>query len=124
LQGSETVLLVEDEALVRALASRILRDRGYKVLEAADGQEALRAAKEFSGEIQLVVTDIVMPQMNGRELVSQIEANRPDTKVLYTSGYTDEAIVRHGILDPNVAFLPKPFTAADLERMVREVINR
>jgi CheY-like chemotaxis protein len=122
-RGLETVLVVEDEESVRALASRILRERGYSVLEAADGMEALRSASEFAGEIHLVLTDVIMPQMGGRELVSQIEAARPGIKALYVSGYTDDSIVHQGILDSNVTFLQKPFTVESLARKVREVID-
>jgi two-component system, cell cycle sensor histidine kinase and response regulator CckA len=121
--GSETVLLVEDEAAVRTLASRILRDRGYTVVEAGDGLEALRLAGEYSGEIHLVLTDVIMPGMSGSALVSQIEAARPGIKALYISGYTDNAIVHHGILDSNIAFLEKPFSPNQLARKVREILG-
>ncbi len=121
--ASETILLVEDEQAVRTLACRILRRQGYKVLEAADGFEAIRVAEEFSGEIQLVLTDVVMPKMSGNELVSRIETIRPGIKALFTSGYTDEAIVHHGVLDPNIAFIQKPYTAEALTRKIREVIR-
>jgi CheY-like chemotaxis protein len=122
-RGSETVLVVEDEESVRALACRILRERGYSVLEAADGMEALRITGEFAGEIHLVLTDVVMPGMSGRSLISQLETVRPTIKALFISGYTDNAIVHHGVLDPNVAFLQKPFSADGLVRKVREVLN-
>jgi two-component system, cell cycle sensor histidine kinase and response regulator CckA len=123
LQGSETVLLVEDEPSVRNLASRILRDRGYEVIEAAEGQEALRLANQYPAIIHLVLTDVIMPGMSGSSLVAQIEAARPETKALYISGYTDNAIVHHGILDSNIAFLQKPFSPNQLARKVREVLN-
>jgi CheY-like chemotaxis protein len=122
-RGSETVLIVEDETPVRALASMILRERGYHVIEAADGNEALRLAKEFAGEIHLVLADVVMPGMNGKTMISQLETLRTGIKSLYISGYADNAVVRHGELDPNVAFLQKPFTVEGLARKVREVIN-
>jgi CheY-like chemotaxis protein len=122
-RGSETVLVVEDEVAVRALACRILQDRGYSVLEAANGMEGLRIAEEHAGDISLVITDVVMPGLGGRELVSQLEAVRPGIKALYISGYTDDAIVRHGILDPDVAFLQKPFTIDGFARKVREAIG-
>jgi CheY-like chemotaxis protein len=121
--GFETVLVVEDETPVRALACRILRDRGYNVLEAADGMEALRIAQEYAGEIHLILADVVMPGISGSTLVSRLEATRPGIKALYISGYTDNAIVHHGILDSNVAFLQKPFSTDDLACKVREVIN-
>jgi two-component system cell cycle sensor histidine kinase/response regulator CckA len=123
IQGSQTVLIAEDESTVRALAARVLREQGYTVLEAPDGMEALRVARERSGEIDLVLTDVVMPRISGTELVSQIEAMKPGVKALYLSGYTDGAIVHHGLLDSRVAFLQKPFTVESLARKVREVIE-
>jgi two-component system cell cycle sensor histidine kinase/response regulator CckA len=122
-RGSETVLVVEDEAPVRALAGRILRNNGYTVLEAAESVEALRIAREYGRDIHLVLTDVVMPGMSGRELACKLEALKPGIKALYISGYTDEAIVHHGILDSNVAFLQKPFTTDGLAHKVREVIE-
>jgi CheY-like chemotaxis protein len=121
--GSETVLIVEDEEVVRALSCRILRDRGYKVLEASEGLEALRIAKNYEGEIHIAITDVVMPGMSGKDFTSQLKENRPGTKVLYVSGYTDNAIIYHGILDSDVAFLQKPFTVEGLALKVREVID-
>jgi two-component system cell cycle sensor histidine kinase/response regulator CckA len=123
LRGTETVLVVEDESAVRALAVRILRERGYTVIEAPNGREALRIAREYAGEIDLVLTDVVMPEMNGKVLVSQIEAARPGIRTLFVSGYADNAIVHHGILESNVAFLQKPFTGNALASKIREVIN-
>lgn len=123
LRGFETVLIAEDEPAVRALASRILRDRGYTVLEAAGGKEALRIAQEYPDAIQLVLTDVVMPGMGGKLLVSSLEEVRPGIKSLFISGYTDNAIVHQGILDSDVNFLQKPFSTEDLIRKVREVLN-
>jgi two-component system, cell cycle sensor histidine kinase and response regulator CckA len=122
-QGSETVLLVEDESAVRTLAGRILREKGYRVIEAADGKEALRLAEGYPDEIHLVLTDVVMPEMGGSILVSHIKESRPGIKALYISGYTDNAIVHHGILDSNIAFLEKPFSIDNLSRKVREVLD-
>lgn len=122
-RGSETVLVVEDEAAVRILAGRILRDRGYTVLEAAEGTEALKQAQDHMGDIHLILTDVVMPGMSGRELVSEMVRIRPNMKVLYISGYTDRAIVHNGILDPDVAFLQKPFTIDGLARKVQEALK-
>jgi two-component system, cell cycle sensor histidine kinase and response regulator CckA len=122
-EGSETVLLVEDEKSVRALAGRILRERGYNVIQAGDGIEALRVARDFNGNIDLILTDVVMPGISGRTLVTRLESMRPGIKSLFMSGYTDNAIVDHGILDSKVAFLQKPFTVQSLAHKVREVIN-
>ena len=124
-RGSETVLLVEDEPSVRDLAHRLLNQAGYKVLEAANGEEALRVVQEHIGEkIHLLLTDVVMPQMGGKELANQLKNLRPDVKVLYTSGYTDDAIVHHGVLDPGTHFLQKPFSPKTLTHKVREVLDR
>jgi len=121
--GSKTVLLVEDEKSVRALASRILSERGYNILQASDGMEALKIAREHGGNIDLVLTDVVMPGISGKTLVARLELERPGIKSLYISGYTDSAIVDHGILNSNTAFLQKPFTVQSLAQKVREVIN-
>lgn len=123
-RGAETVLLVEDETPVRNLASRILRDRGYTVLEAAQGTDAINVARQFSGPIDLILTDIIMPGMSGKDLVTQIEGTRPGIKTLYVSGYTDEVIVHHGILDSNTDFLQKPYSVESLTHKVWEVLNR
>ena len=124
MAGNETVLLAEDEDVLRTLVSVILRQNGYHVIEARDGADALEQARQFSGAIHLLVTDVVMPILNGRQLVERLVQLRPALKVLYISGYTDDAIVRHGILDPEVAFLPKPFNPASLVHKVREVLDR
>ena len=124
-RGTETVLLVEDESSVRDLANRLLKQQGYTVLEAANGEEALRLVRENMGErIHLLLTDVVMPQIGGRELVDKLKIFRPDLKVLYTSGYTDYAIVHHGVLDSGTHFLQKPFSLKTLSRKVREVLDR
>ena len=122
--GSETVLLVEDEEMVRALARRILQTHGYNLLEAQDGFQALRLCQEYTGMIHLLVTDVVMPGMSGRAVADHLLSVRPSMKVLYLSGYTDNSIVHHGVMDTGTAFLPKPFTPADLARKVREVLDR
>jgi signal transduction histidine kinase/CheY-like chemotaxis protein len=123
-RGSETVLLVEDDLSVRGLAVRVLRENGYNLLEAANGNEALRMAQEYAGEIHLLLTDVVMPQMGGKELADRIKPLRPDIKVLFTSGYTDNAIVHHGVLEPGTNFLQKPFSPASLAHKVREVLDK
>jgi two-component system, cell cycle sensor histidine kinase and response regulator CckA len=123
-QGRETVLLVEDEPLVRRLAARVLREQGYTVLEAADGEEALRVAHgNAASEIHLLLTDVVMPRMSGREVADHLSRARPRMLVLYTSGYTEDSIVHHGVMDDGVAFLQKPFTPDALARKVREVLD-
>jgi signal transduction histidine kinase/CheY-like chemotaxis protein len=123
LRGMETILLVEDEEAVRELARDILQARGYTVLEARHGAEALLAAEQHSGPIHLMLTDVVMPEMTGRELADRLVVLRPAMKVLFMSGYTDNAVVNHGVLDPGTVFLQKPFTAAVLARKVREVLH-
>jgi PAS domain S-box-containing protein len=122
-QGSETILLVEDEESIRSLVRGILRSRGYTVLEAGRPLEALEISRKFDQPIDLLFTDVVMPQMSGREVAEQISAARPNTKVLYMSGYTDQAIAHHGVLNPGVPFLQKPFTPDALAQKVREVLD-
>ncbi len=123
LQGSETVLLVEDEDVVREMATEILRDSGYRVLEARHGHEAIILERQHSGVIHLMLTDVVMPQMSGRELAELLTPLRRDMKVLYMSGYTDDAIVHHGVLEEGTAFIGKPFTPTALARKVREILD-
>jgi PAS domain S-box-containing protein len=123
LTGTETILVAEDEAALRHVASRALEAAGYTVLLAADGEEALRVGERHAGGIDLLLTDVVMPRMSGRALAQALAQTRPTLKVLYMSGYTDNAIVHHGVLDPGTRFLGKPFTVADLARRVREVLD-
>ena len=123
LHGSETILLVEDEETLRKLASAILEGYGYTVLSAGNGEEALRVVGNSPGIPHLLVTDVIMPKMGGRELSDRIKAIHPGTRVLFMSGYTDNAIVHHGVLEPGVSYLQKPFTPKGLARKVREVLD-
>jgi len=122
-RGSEIVLLVEDAAPVRSLARKSLESYGYTVLEAADGPAALDLAARHPRGIDILVTDVVMPGMSGRELAERLAPARPAMRVLYTSGYTDDAMVRQGVLRAGVAFLQKPFVPETLARKVREVLD-
>jgi signal transduction histidine kinase/ligand-binding sensor domain-containing protein/CheY-like chemotaxis protein len=123
LAGSATVLLAEDEDAVRRLASRVLARAGYRVLEASSGEEALRIAERHAGTIDLLMTDVVMPGMSGRELAEQLVPRHAGMRLLYASGYTEDAIVRHGVSSHETAFLEKPFTPNALLRKVREVLD-
>jgi two-component system cell cycle sensor histidine kinase/response regulator CckA len=123
-RGTEVVLLAEDDVILRALARDILASAGYTVLDSQNVEDALRIAERQDGTIHLLVTDVVMPHMNGRALVDAVKGFRPDVKVLYMSGYTDDVIVHHGVLEPGIALLQKPFTPAALARKVREVLDR
>jgi PAS domain S-box-containing protein len=123
LGGTETVLLVEDEESVRQLVRETLAAKGYRVVEADNGESGVAVAAKHQGKIDLVITDVVMPGMGGRELVKQLAQTRPETKVLYLSGYTEDAIVSEGTIESGAAFLQKPFTLQNLARKVREVLG-
>ena len=123
LGGTETVLLVEDEDIVRDLCVRVLDELGYRVLQAGNGDEAIALAMGHGGRIDLLLTDVVMPRMSGRQLAERLLTARPEMKVLYMSGYTDDAVVRHGILDSTIAFIQKPITPEALARKVREALG-
>jgi CheY-like chemotaxis protein len=120
----ETILVVEDEEKVRQVTVQILTKNGYTVLEASHGDEAKQICEEHGGPIHLIVTDVVMPGMNGRQLAKSLEPHHPEMKVLYMSGYTDDAIVHHGVLDKGLHFLQKPFNLEDLLKKVREVLEK
>jgi len=122
-RGSETVLVVEDQEEVRELTKRVLVARGYAVLAAANGAEALEIVDRHPTRIHLMITDVVMPGMNGREVAELACAKRSDLKVLFVSGYTGEAVLQHRLLEPGVAFLQKPFTPDVLARKTREVLD-
>jgi PAS domain S-box-containing protein len=124
MDGTETVLLAEDEAAVRAVARQALQRHGYTVLEAQSGEAALDLAQRHSGRIHLLLTDVIMPGMSGRALALRLVPMRPDVRIIYMSGYTDDAITRHGVLEPGVTYVQKPFTPDALVRKVREVLDR
>ncbi len=121
--GSETVLLVEDEESVRQLVRETLEAKGYRVIEAENGEVALQQLNELHEALDVLITDVVMPGMSGRELAARLSATHPHTRVLYLSGYTEDAIVHEGVLEPGTAFLQKPFTLQMLSRKVREVLG-
>src|SRR5208282_213216 len=122
-RGTETILLVEDNEQVRELTSEVLADSGYKVLPAADPEEGLALCRAHQPEIQLLVTDVILPGMNGPQLAQQVKLISPRTRVLYVSGYTSNAIVHYGVLDAGLWFLAKPFSLSDLVAKVREVLD-
>jgi DNA-binding response OmpR family regulator len=116
--------VVEDAEMLRDMVRTTLQDKGYTLLVARHGGEALVLSEQFQGQIDLLVTDVVMPQMSGRELAEHLKASRPDMKVLFMSGYTDDAVVRHGLLTAEVEFLAKPFSLGMLVAKVREVLDK
>ena len=123
-RGHETLLIVEDEPVVRKLAVRALSEQGYHILEAEDGPAALAEAQSHPGELHLLITDVVMPGMNGRQLADRLLADRKEMRVLYISGYAEHAVVRHGVLEEGIAFLSKPFDLNELARIVRGVLDK
>jgi PAS domain S-box-containing protein len=124
LTGTETILLAEDDAILRPLARELLEKLGYRVLATEDTPSALAAAAAHRGKIDLLIADVVLPGPSGRELAKRLTETRPEAKVLYVSGYTDDAIVHHGMLEPGLEFLQKPFTPAMLARKVRDVLDK
>jgi CheY-like chemotaxis protein len=121
--GSETVLVVEDEPLVRELARRSLARHGYVVLEAAGPAEALEVCASHRGRIDVLLSDVVMPGLSGPELAREVVALRPEIRTLFMSGYTDEALAQHGVLEADVAFIEKPFTPKALAQRVRDLVE-
>jgi CheY-like chemotaxis protein len=124
LRGSETILVAEDDEGLRRLAERVLQEYGYDVLTAAAGDQALLACEQLARPLDLLLTDVVMPRMSGRQLAERLAPIQPRMKVLYMSGYTDDAIVHHGVLDSGVEFIHKPFKPELLVQKVRSVLDR
>ena len=122
-KGTETILLVEDDEMLRKLARDVLEASGYRVLQAADGNAARLICEQSQETIQLLLTDVVMPGMSGREVVNRLIPLHPEMRVLYMSGYAHNAIVHHGVLDEGINFIEKPFTPHALAMKVREVLN-
>ena len=123
-RAAETILVVEDEKAVRDLTVRILKKLGYTVLVAAGGEEAVALATSYAGTISLLMTDVVMPNMSGRQVADELLASRPGLKILYLSGYTDGTVVHHGVLESGMDFLPKPFSREILANKIREILGR
>jgi len=124
LGGSETVLVVEDNVSILNLAQKALQKYGYKVLAAKSGEDALRIGKEYEGPIDLLLTDVVMPTISGKETAERLQPLYPQMKVIYMSGYTDDAIVHLGVLEPGLNFIEKPFSPDVLASKVREVLDK
>jgi DNA-binding NtrC family response regulator len=122
-EGKETIVVVEDEDAVRALAVRVLERQGYGVLAFANGEEAVMAVEESTRPIHLLLTDVIMPGMNGKILADKVRILRPGIRVLFTSGYTENAIAHHGVLDEGIRFISKPYAPRSLARKVRDVLD-
>jgi len=123
-KSTETILVVEDEAAVRELAKQILTMAGYTVLVASNGVEALGLCHERKGPLHLVLTDVIMPEMSGKELADRLVALRPDLRVLFMSGYPDESIFHHGVVQPGIHFIGKPFSPSDLTHAIRQMLDQ
>jgi DNA-binding response OmpR family regulator len=123
-KGHETILLVEDEEALRKLGARILQKCGYTVLAACNGREGVELARQNLGRIDLIVTDVIMPLMGGKDMIKELKPIFPHARVIFMSGYTDDALTKHGGLDPGICFLAKPFTPLRLTNKVREVLDQ
>ena len=123
VSSSGTILVVEDEQAVRELTVKMLQRLGYRVLVAASGAEALEISASHGGRITLLLTDVVMPNMSGRQVADSLTKTRPEMKVLFLSGYTEDTVVHHGVLDSGVEFLPKPFSREVLAKKIRQVLG-
>ena len=122
-KGSETILLVEDEVLVRSLVSKFLNSQGYRVLSAARGSDAIQLAAEHSTRIDLLLSDVILPNMNGRQIYERLALTMPKLRVLFMSGYTENIIAPHGVLEGGFYFVQKPFSLKELARKVREALD-
>ena len=122
-RGTKTILLVEDEVAVRRSTRQFLSLNGYTVIEAGNGVEALQNSREYPGKIDLLVTDVVMPQMGGAQVAEALAMERPMTKILFVSGYAENTILQHGVIDVSQGFLQKPFTLKQLARKIREILD-
>ena len=121
--GDETILLVEDDAGVRDLAKQVLQTQGYTLLEATNGNQALQLAAAYTAPIHLLLTDVVMPGISGKVLAEQLQQKQPDLKVLYMSGYTENVVAHHGVLEEGVVFIQKPFNAVTLTQQIRAILD-
>ncbi|HKJ66320.1 MAG TPA: ATP-binding protein, partial [bacterium] len=121
--GEETILITEDDDMVRNYVRNLLMEKGYQVIDAGDGTAAIKAVEKQSGDIDLLISDVIMPGMNGKELYDHINDRYPDIKVLYISGYTDDVISKHGILERGISFLQKPFSNKQLMKKIREILD-
>jgi CheY-like chemotaxis protein len=124
LRGLETVLVVEDQDVVRELAVDLLSDLGYTVMEAKDGMVALDLCRSYRGKVHVLLTDVIMPKLGGRELAARVRELHPETRVLYMSGYEDGMIAHHGVLEEGIDLMSKPFTEASLAKDIRKVLDR
>jgi len=121
--GDETILLVEDDDSVREMIKTFLEPAGYNILQAQNGFDALETSKTYEGEIHLLLTDVIMPKMNGQEVADELKKTRPEMQIIFMSGYTDDVIAHHGVLEAGVNFIQKPVTLSRLAKKLREVLR-